>query len=85
MESITNIVSQIVSQADGKTGEQVTEELDARLEEAGHSPLKVVKTGNIEKERDADCPNAYRVREEYKVDHGDGTFSDPWWGPWECL
>jgi len=82
MDSISNIVADIVSKAGGKSGEQVTEELTA----AGVvAPLKVVATGNVEKRRAPDCPNAYEVREEYKVDHGDGTFSDPWWGPWECL
>jgi hypothetical protein len=84
LDSISNIVSNIVSEAEGKTGEQVTEELDARLNEAGHTPLKVVKTGETESRENANCPSGVEGREEYKVDHGDGTFSDPWWGPWSC-
>ena len=85
MDSIANIITEIVKQAEGKSVDQVEAELKAALADVGHAPLKVVKTGNIQRERDADCPNAFRVREEYRVDHGDGTFSDPYWGPWECL
>ena len=84
MDSISNIVAEIVSEAGGKDGEQVTEELNARLGEGGHAPLKVVKTGNVTTRDNASCPSGVEACEEYKVDHGDGTFSDPWWGPWFC-
>ncbi len=84
MDSITDIVSKIVSEAAGKTGEQVTEELDARLTEEGHTPRRVFKTGNIDKRPSDSCSSTVEACEEYQVDHGDGTFSNPWWGPWFC-
>jgi hypothetical protein len=85
MDPISDIVSNVVSQATGKDDAQVTEELTASLAEAGHSPLKVVKTGNIDKRQNDSCASGIEACEEYKVDHGDGTFSDPWWGPWFCF
>lgn len=85
MDSISKIVEDTLTEADGKSVEQITDVLNKRIAEAGiDAPLKVVATGNVDKRTNNDCPSTVEACKEYKVDHGDGTFSPPWWGPWEC-
>lgn len=87
MSSVAEIVKEVVQGNGGKPVDGLLETLNDRLSKAGlAAPLKVVEIDR--KTRiNPDCNNYGNLEAtiQYHVDHGDGTFSDPWWTDWKCL
>lgn len=87
MTSASEIVRETLKEKGEKSVETIQEELKRRfLEEGLPEPLKIEEVGS-ESRVNPNCDNHGNLegRFQYRVNHGDGKYSDPWWTDWKCL
>lgn len=82
MTDAIEIARRLVVSLRGKSAEAVIALVNAELS-AEHKPKKIEEYDR-ESRLNPDCANGSEFRIAWRVNHGDGTYSDPWWGDWTC-
>jgi hypothetical protein len=82
-EQLLRIVSVTLSTGAGNSAAEIAAAIEAALERAGIKgrPLE----SWTEQRNDSSCTSGVAVRTCYRVNHGDGTYSETWCDPWHCF
>lgn len=82
MTSAIEVAKRLVASNRDKSAEDIVALVNAELS-ASDQPSRIEEYDR-ESRLNPDCPNGSEFRIAWRVNHGDGSYSDPWWGDWTC-